>query len=290
MFSSFPYAPAAGLVVGPFKVKYRFNDSTLWCYETKDTYKCKKGYIHPHVSGNAFCFGNMGDTIHTMFRAGRLSEGISLLRAFFEAYDESNPYIKLKLFKPQVGNIKMKGRMVPEPRVIRHVHQMDFDWDIEECGDCDRANSAYCIQECPGGDRQCNDCLESRSFCWENCPYNTNWELRAPCHECPDDGNGSHLFYTCGESENAGNCCYLRRAVERGIRRHPLDPEEQTEIRVEDESDNEPVTDSARERFGLSPTGRMTTGEVIEDIERGGLTVNLEESWSRIRPSDGGER
>ena len=139
---------------------------------------------HPHVGSDGTpCLGNVHGDIAKLLGKMRIAEALQVLHSFLSSYNREGAYESIAHFDPT-------GEFV--------------DQEDDPCQDCDERCSPWCINRCQNNDGLfgCGDCYDYRSsFCFEDCEFNSAFELVHPCDGCDQEAT-DHCYLECSYNQD----------------------------------------------------------------------------------------
>lgn len=81
----------------PYEVEVNIFDSKIMIRgDSNDV----RGYIHPHISGESICWGNIGSMILDLLGRMEFYALFNLIHSFLSTYNEDDPYLKIQHWDP----------------------------------------------------------------------------------------------------------------------------------------------------------------------------------------------
>jgi hypothetical protein len=90
--------------MGKFRVSFNMLNCRLLAFAAGNN--CiTNSYIHPHVSSNSICFGELQNEAHDYIACGNLTATMEIAQKALTAYNDGSPYLQLENFRNSRKNI-----------------------------------------------------------------------------------------------------------------------------------------------------------------------------------------
>ncbi len=174
-----------GLYLGPFAIDLRIDQlgrddpGAAFAVQARDPQPAGSdpGVTHPHVSGERLCCGEAIPALRQCFRAGRLLDGLLMIRSVLNTYNPDSAYVQIDQWEGRPCYDCATN--LPEESLIfcEHCRQEYCEDCVSVCNVCCEAYCLSCCGRCEDCDQSicpscrvvCDDCGEGRCpDCHEN--------------------------------------------------------------------------------------------------------------------------